>query len=61
MNKEDKIKEKIRKNIKSGRRSNICQDIDCHENLLTEQEIRCGFCQKHGGIFSDKFFEEALK
>jgi hypothetical protein len=51
-------KNQMRKNIQSGRRFNVCQDIDCHEHLLTEQEIRSGFCQSHGGIISDKEFED---
>lgn len=49
---------KIRENIKSGKRFNICQNVDCHEKLLTEQEIRSGFCQKHGGLLPDSYFEE---
>ena len=56
-NKKDNIR-KIIKNIKSGKRFNICQNTDCHEKLITEQEIRCGYCQKHGGILSDNMFEE---
>ena len=50
--------EQIKKNILTGRRFNVCQNVNCHEKLLTEQEIRCGFCQNHGGILSDKEFEE---
>ena len=55
------MKIEIKKNIKSGRRFNICQNVNCHEKLLTEQEIRSGFCQKHGGLLSDSIFEEVAE
>ena len=36
---------------------NICQNVNCHDKLLTDQERFSGRCQSHGGIFSDKQLE----